>query len=319
MARRKKTPKKPHRSGFLFMILVLLILGLFLFIYKDKFAVLVDTGLNSGKNIFTKAPSNNNKSNDSIFDKIKFLDLKKQKQTDKNTPDNNSNKEVIVLKKNPKTKPEPPTPQPIKKVTKIKKETSKTVQTTTQKPKNTTPEKVTYNKHEKSQPVTEKKAPVKTKKVAVQKPETKKTEKKPSNISSKIYFTRIDNNNNLQLISKNIKVRRTLPLTDTITQLLKGPTSYDNDQEIVSTIPYGTKLLTINIKNNIAYINFSKEFEFNKYGRESTSNQLKQIVFTATEFPNIKGVQFLIEGKIKTYLGGEGIIINKPLTRNDFS
>ena len=67
------------------------------------------------------------------------------------------------------------------------------------------------------------------------------------------------------------------------------------------------------------FLDFSTEFEFNSFGRESTVLQLKQIVFTATEYTDIKQIQFLIDGQIRTYLGGDGVFIGKPLSRNDFS
>ena len=35
--------------------------------------------------------------------------------------------------------------------------------------------------------------------------------------------------------------------------------------------------------------------------------QLKQIVYTATEFSTVV-VQFLINGEVKTYIGGDGVI-----------
>ena len=47
--------------------------------------------------------------------------------------------------------------------------------------------------------------------------------------------------------------------------------------------------------------------------------QLKQIVFTATEYSDIEKIQFLINGEIRTYLGGDGVVIGKPLSRDDFS
>jgi spore germination protein GerM len=108
-------------------------------------------------------------------------------------------------------------------------------------------------------------------------------------------------------------------LTETLKVLLNGPSSYEKTSDIITNIPDNSKILSVKVKEGIAYVDFSREFEFNKYGRESTLNQLKQIVFTATEFPTVKKVQFLIEGKIKNYLGGEGVVIDRPLSRNDFS
>ena len=100
---------------------------------------------------------------------------------------------------------------------------------------------------------------------------------------------------------------------------MEGPSASEEVNDIITNIPDNTALLSAWVKGETAYVNFSKDFENNRYGRESTILQLKQIVFTATEFKTIKNVQILIEGKNQTYLGGEGIIIGRPLSRNDFS
>jgi len=147
------------------------------------------------------------------------------------------------------------------------------------------------------------------------------TETEQNNIKTRdaiIYFTLIKDDD---LILKPVK--RTIhyinnPLEATLKSLMKGITDEEDNANIVTNIPDGTELKSISIKDGIAYLDFSNEFEQNLYGRESVVNQLKQIVYTTTEFPNIKGVQFLINGEIKNYLGGDGIMIDKTLTRSDF-
>ncbi len=135
---------------------------------------------------------------------------------------------------------------------------------------------------------------------------------------SNIYFTLIkDDNLILTPVHRSISYIDN-PLEETLKMLMKGPTSNEEDMDIVTNIPDMTELKSVSIKNDIAYLDFSDEFEWNQYGKESIENQLKQIVYTATEFSNIKGVQFLIDGEIKEYLGGDGIIINKALKRGDF-
>ena len=135
----------------------------------------------------------------------------------------------------------------------------------------------------------------------------------------KIYYTKIDTDDNLVFTSIPKKVTYSdSPLTETMKILLDGPSKNEESLDIVTNIPKNTKLLSIKIVNNIAYINFSRDFEYNQFGREATLNQLKQIVFTATEFPNIKSVQFLIDGKTKTYLGGRHYDRSSS-NSNDFS
>lgn len=109
------------------------------------------------------------------------------------------------------------------------------------------------------------------------------------------------------------------PLTQTIRLLLKGPTADELNKGLLNLIPQHTQLLSAYVQNGIAYLNFNEAFEFNPMGVEGFIAQLKQIVHTATEFPTVSRVQFLVKGKKVNYLGGEGIYIGKPLGRNSFS
>jgi spore germination protein GerM len=82
-------------------------------------------------------------------------------------------------------------------------------------------------------------------------------------------------------------------------------------------IPEGTRILGAEVRNGTAWINFSEEFQFNPYGVEGWASQLRQVVWTATEFSTVRNVQILIEGKRIDYLG-EGIRISEPVGRENF-
>ena len=109
-----------------------------------------------------------------------------------------------------------------------------------------------------------------------------------------------------------------VPLTDALNALFAGPSEAEIRSGLVSLIPRGTKLLGATVRGSTATINVSDAFMYNRYAVEGYSAQLRQIVYTATAFPSIQDVQFLIEGKQKDYLGGEGVYIGKPLSRNSF-
>ncbi len=47
--------------------------------------------------------------------------------------------------------------------------------------------------------------------------------------------------------------------------------------------------------------------------------RLAQVVYTITQFPTVKGVVFSLDGEPIDVLGGEGIIIDQPLTRRDYA
>lgn len=104
------------------------------------------------------------------------------------------------------------------------------------------------------------------------------------------------------------------PLTESITSLLAGPDGAESAAGLTSLIPAGVKLINARIQGNTAFLNFSENFLFNNYDAEGYYAQLRQIVWTATEFPNIRNVQFLIENRKVEYLGLT-IRIDKPLGR----
>ena len=108
------------------------------------------------------------------------------------------------------------------------------------------------------------------------------------------------------------------PLTDAINALIAGPSEGEIRSGLVSLIPRGTRVLSIIVRGSTAIIDLSDAFNYNHYGVEGYSAQLRQIVYTATAFPSVQDVQFLVEGKQKDYLGGEGVYVGKPLSRNSF-
>lgn len=108
------------------------------------------------------------------------------------------------------------------------------------------------------------------------------------------------------------------PLSDALNALFSGPSEAEIRSGLVSLIPRGTRLLGATVRGSTATINVSDAFMYNRYAVEGFSAQLRQIVYTATSFASIQDVQFLIEGKQKDYLGGEGVYIGKPLSRNSF-
>lgn len=141
----------------------------------------------------------------------------------------------------------------------------------------------------------------------------------PKNRPTTLYFVRIDDDG---VIARQ-DVRRLLPdsdtpLTDALQALLTGPDEAELRQHLVSLIPSGTKLLGVRMQGTTAVVNLSEPFMYNHYGIEGYAGQLKQVVYTATAFPSVHDVQILIDGKLHDYLGGEGVYIGKPLSRNSF-
>ncbi len=108
------------------------------------------------------------------------------------------------------------------------------------------------------------------------------------------------------------------PMTDTISSLLAGPNRDELNAGLLNLVPNGTRLLSASVRNGVANLNFSEEFRFNPMGVEGLVAQLKQIVYTTTEFSTVDAVQFYIEGETVTYLGSEGLRVDRPLSRDAF-
>ena len=144
-------------------------------------------------------------------------------------------------------------------------------------------------------------------------------ENKPSNtMAAKICFVAIDSDG--PVIRKEVgrSVAKDSPLTNCIISLLSGPTASERATGCRTLIPSGTRLYSASVKNGVATLDFSEEFEFNSYGVEGYLGQLMQIVYTATNFSTVDSVQILIEGQKKGYLGSEGVWIGSPLSRSSF-
>jgi len=133
-----------------------------------------------------------------------------------------------------------------------------------------------------------------------------------------IYFTQV--NSDGQILQS--RVTRRLPVTqspmmDALNVLLAGLTAEELSRGLINLIPANTRIISATVRGNTAYINFSENFLFNTFGVDGYVAQLRQIVWTVTEFSNVHDVQFLIEGMRYDYLG-EGIWIGSPISRQSF-
>lgn len=118
-----------------------------------------------------------------------------------------------------------------------------------------------------------------------------------------------------------VEVARTVPqgdapamLRDALEAMLAGPTAAERAQGLVTSIPAGTRLRSVRVQDGIVRADFSREVEQGG-GSASMLGRFWQIVYTATQFPAIPRVQILIEGQERQAMGGEGVIIEKPVSR----
>lgn len=99
----------------------------------------------------------------------------------------------------------------------------------------------------------------------------------------------------------------------TMIELIKGPRENDH----LKTIPRGTQLRSLTIKDGVAYVDFSRELVDNHPGGSAGETMtIYSVVNTLTQIPEIKKVQFLVEGKkIETIAGHYDT--SQPFERRD--
>ncbi len=96
-----------------------------------------------------------------------------------------------------------------------------------------------------------------------------------------------------------------------VEELIKGPKNAGS----IGIIPAETKVISVETKNNVCFVNLSKDF-VNKYqgGTAGETLTVYSIVNSLTELGTIDSVQFLIEGEKRDEF--VHMVINEPITRD---
>jgi hypothetical protein len=122
-----------------------------------------------------------------------------------------------------------------------------------------------------------------------------------------------------------VPVLREIPRTQAVgaaavNALLAGP----NEAELAgrpamyTTVPEGTRLLGLTIDDGVATVDLSREFESGG-GTASVLGRLAQVVYTLTQFPTVDAVSFKLDGEAVTAFSGEGVILDQPVGRADYT
>ncbi|WNZ43672.1 GerMN domain-containing protein [Leptolyngbya boryana CZ1] len=143
------------------------------------------------------------------------------------------------------------------------------------------------------------------------KPQAPTTEK-----TAQVFWLK-DSATDMELVPVAIKVksddRQEVLLTAAVNNLLNNPPT----QDLMTGIPQGTQLRSLKVKADSIYVDLTRPFTAGG-GSLSMTGRLAQILYTTTSL-NPKAKVFLsVEGKPLTVLGGEGLIVEQPLTRSQF-
>ena len=108
-------------------------------------------------------------------------------------------------------------------------------------------------------------------------------------------------------------------LKQAMDELLAGPRPDEAAAGYMTEIPPGTKAMTLKAEKGLAVIFFNDRLEEYGGGAAKVQALVAQIVYTATAIPGIEKVLIKISGSKEVVLGGEGLVIDRPLGRRDIN
>lgn len=142
------------------------------------------------------------------------------------------------------------------------------------------------------------------------------SDEKPTQ-TAQIYWLK-DTGTKLELAPVEVSVKADANNPDAV---LKGAfeqlLSPSSSTEVVNAIPTGTQLKSVAVKGDGIYVDLSSEFAEGG-GSAGIVGRLAQVLYTATSLDSTAAVWIRVDGQPLTTIGGEGIEIPQPLTRENF-
>ena len=137
-------------------------------------------------------------------------------------------------------------------------------------------------------------------------------------VSGEIYWLK-DDGVRLQLVPESVSVPGNITPDEQVKAAFDTLLSKSGNpaQDAFSTIPEGTQLLAATVEPDGIHVDLSSDFQYGG-GSASMVGRLGQVIYTATAFDPSAPVWISVDGKPLTLLGGEGLEVSQPITRQDF-
>ncbi|MDJ1183374.1 GerMN domain-containing protein [Roseofilum casamattae] len=123
-----------------------------------------------------------------------------------------------------------------------------------------------------------------------------------------------DTGNSLELASTPVQTKAGGSSEELLSLALQAVLQSPEPDKLASTIPAGTQLLSVEQKSDGIYLNLSREFTEGG-GSASMTGRLGQVLYTATSLEPSAPVWISVEGEPLEYLGGGGLEVQQPMTR----
>lgn len=139
---------------------------------------------------------------------------------------------------------------------------------------------------------------------------------KPGQKAVQVFWVR-DAGTNLDLIPGQINVDKASQPNAVLTAAFNRLLSGSVPAGVSNAIPKGTKLRSVAVKNDGVHVDLSGEFKTGG-GSASMIARLAQVIYTATSLDESAKVWISVDGKRLEVLGGEGLEVAQPITRQSF-